>query len=281
MSTAATYGFWLGTFFHSEKLPAFALLAGMVVTFLCLRVNTRLIRKGVTWWPSNIHRGKVHVHHMVVGLPVMFIAGVVEFAVRPGTPWVEILALVFGGAAAAVFDEFALVLHVKDVYWAREGRQSVVAVFLGTSFTAFMAVGFIPLGYSDPLSQAAIIGWIATGVMLLNLALVAIAFLKGRLWMGWIGLFVPIFAFVAAVRLARPWSVWARWRYVDKPQKVTRAEKRAADFDQRWGHRQRRFSDLIAGAPNETAPGPLALPDDHAAASFEAVLSAEGESRGL
>jgi len=80
-----------------------------------------------------------------------------------------------------------LVLHLKDVYWEHEGRKSVVAVFLGTSFTAFMAVGMIPLGYSDPLSQTAILEWSAVGAMLLDLASVAVAFLKGRLWMGWIG----------------------------------------------------------------------------------------------
>jgi lysyl-tRNA synthetase class 2 len=95
MSTADTYGFWLGSFFHNEKLPAFALLAGLVLTFLGLRVNTRLIRKGVSWWPGDIHRGKVHVHHVVIGLPVMFVIGVVEFAVHPGSPWVELLALFF------------------------------------------------------------------------------------------------------------------------------------------------------------------------------------------
>ena len=156
----------------------------MVVTFLCVRASTRLIRKRVNWWPSNIHHGKVHVHHMVLGLPAMFIVGVVEFAVRPGTPWVEILALCFGGAAAAVFDEFALVLHMKDVYWEREGRKSVVAVFLGTSFAAFMAVGMIPLGYSDPLPPTAILEWSAVGAIVLDLAFVAVVFLKGRLWMG-------------------------------------------------------------------------------------------------
>lgn len=278
MSTVNAYGFWLGSFFHSEKLPAFALLVGMVVTFICVRVNTRLIRNRVEWWPSNIHRGKVHVHHMVIGLPAMFVTGVVEFAVHPGSPWVEILALCFGGAAGAVFDEFALVLHLKDVYWEREGRKSVVAVFLGTSFIAFMAVGLIPLGYSDPLSKTALLEWGAFGAMILELALVIIAFLKGRLWMGWIGLFIPVVAFVAAVRLARPWSIWAHRRYEGTPRKMARAERRAADFDERWGSRQRRFMDLIAGAPSEAAREPLALSPDLLVASLDAVLPVEGDS---
>ena len=277
MHTAYTYGFGVGTFFHSEKLPAFALLVGMVLTFLCLRVSTRLIRKEVSWWPGNIHRGKVHVHHMVIGLIVMFPVGVLEFAVRPGAPWVEILALFFGGAAGAVFDEFALVLHLKDVYWEHEGRKSVVAVFLATSFTAFMAIGMVPLGYSDPTSPTAIIEWSAVGLMVLDLAFVAVAFLKGRLWMGWVGLFMPAFAFVAAVRLARPWSIWAHRRYGGKPQKMARAERRAADFNHRWGSRQRLLIDFIAGASNEAAGEPLALAHDLAAAPLGGVLPLEGD----
>ncbi|MBC7294587.1 MAG: hypothetical protein H5T84_10925 [Thermoleophilia bacterium] len=205
----------------------------------------------MSWWPGNIRRGKVHVHHVVVGLPLLFGIGVVEFAVRPGPPWVEILALLFGGAAAAVFDEFALVLHLRDVYWSEEGRHSLVAVFWAASFTVFMAIGLIPLGYSDPLSQAAILEWVALGVVLLNLTFVAMAFLKGKFWMGWIGLFVPLVAFVAAVRLARLSSLWARWRYASRPQKMKRAWNRAQRFDQRWGHWQRQLANLIAGLPGE------------------------------
>ena len=280
MHTAYTYGFGLGTFFHSEKLPAFALLVGMVLTFLGLRINTRLIRKQVSWWPGNIHRGKVHVHHMVIGLIAMFIIGVLEFTIQPGAPWVEILALCFGGAAGAVFDEFALVLHVKDVYWEHEGRKSVVAVFLATSFIAFMAIGMVPLGYADPNSPVALLEWVAVGAMLLDLVFVAIAFLKGRIWFGWIGLFMPFFAFVAAIRLARPWSIWAlRW-YADKPLKIARAERRAADFDRLWGKRQRRTIDLFAGASSRPPAEPLALVPDLAAVPPGGVLPREGGPDG-
>jgi hypothetical protein len=264
----------LGSFFHSEKMPAFALLAGMVFSFLGLRANTRLIRKGVTWWPGNIHRGKVHVHHVVIGLPVMFVTGVLEFAIHPESPWVEILALCFGGAAGAVFDEFALILHLRDVYWEREGRKSIVAVFLGTSFTLFMTVGMIPLGYSGKLSQGAIIELAAIGVMLINLGLVTIAFFKGRLLIGWLGLFIPVVAFWGAIGAARPRSAWARWRYTDRPQKMVRAERRALKFERRWGNRSQRVIDLVCGATNEhPAPTPdwaVARPVEPAAGMLHA-----------
>jgi hypothetical protein len=279
MHTAYTYGFGVGTFFHSEKLPAFALLVGMVLAFLGVRINTRLIRRRVSWWPGNIHRGKVHVHHMVIGLIAMFLVGVLEFAIHPEAPWVEVLALCFGGAAGAVFDEFALVLHLKDVYWDHEGRKSVVAVFLATSFIAFMAIGMVPLGYTDPNSPVAILEWTAVGLMVLDLALVAVAFLKGRIWFGWIGLFMPAFALVAAVRLARPWSIWALRRYSDKPQKMARAQRRAEDFDKRWGRRQRLIIDFFAGAPSAAVGEQIVLPLELAVAPLGPVSdgAAQGE----
>ena len=36
-------------------------------------------------------------------------------------------AIAFGSANAMIVDELALLLDLKDVYWAREGRQSVDA----------------------------------------------------------------------------------------------------------------------------------------------------------
>ena len=37
---------------------------------------------------------------------------------------------------------------------------------------------------------------------------------KGKIWTGLIGLFVPVLLIVGAIRLARPHSPWARWRYL-------------------------------------------------------------------
>ena len=40
------------------------------------------------------------------------------------------MATLYGVGAALTLDEFALWLHLQDVYWEREGRASVDAVFL-------------------------------------------------------------------------------------------------------------------------------------------------------
>jgi lysyl-tRNA synthetase, class II len=236
--------------FYDQKVPALALFVGLLLTFLILRLNTRLIRRGVHWWPRNIHRGGLHIHHMVLGLPVLFVAGLIEFAVQPENPWAWILALIFGGAAAMVFDEYALVLHLKDVYWEREGRLSVVAIFIGVTLTAFLVIGLVPLdpyplSFENQSRMAVVI------FMVVNLAMVAVNFLKGKLLLGWIGFFVPFVAFFGAIRLGQPGSPWARWFYRRKPARLDRAQRRAESFDKRWGHMRRRVMDLIAGAPNK------------------------------
>ena len=55
----------------------------------------------------------------------------------------------------------------------------------------------------------------------------ALAFLKGRFLIGVVALFIPFWGLVAAVRLARPTSPWARWRYRGpRADKLARAERR-------------------------------------------------------
>jgi hypothetical protein len=57
---------------------------------------------------------------------------------------------------------------------------------------------------------------------------------------------------VAAVRLARPTSPWARWRY--GPKKRARAGRRAAAFDDRWAPIRRHWDDFIGGTPTVANP---------------------------
>jgi lysyl-tRNA synthetase class 2 len=63
---------------------------------------------------------------------------------------------------------------------------------------------------------------------------------------------IPLLVFVGAIRLARPNSIWARWRYEARPKRMARADRR----EQRWHGRIQRFRvrtmDLIAGAPTNT-----------------------------
>ena len=235
---------------HTGRLPMLVLLGGIIITFLFLRLNTRLIRKGVRWWPGNMEKGDIHLHHVAIGLPALFITGVLEFAYRPGWPWAEVIAFCFGGAAATVFDEYALVLHVRDVYWKDEGRHSVVAVFLAATFAAFLLVGVVPLAANDtPSGVEAVSRWSVAIVVGVNFAFVLVSLLKGKLWMGWIGFFLPMVAWVGAARLARPRSPWARWFYRGS-DKIERAARREVSFSEGVGHWRLKASDLVSGAPD-------------------------------
>ncbi len=51
----------------------------------------------------------------------------------------------FGIGAALVLDEFALILHLQDVYWAEDGRTSVDAVFVAIAVAGLLILGFNPL----------------------------------------------------------------------------------------------------------------------------------------
>jgi hypothetical protein len=259
----------LSQFYHTEivhtgRLPMLVLLGGIIVTFLLIRLNTRLIRKGVRWWPGNFEKGDVHLHHVAIGLPVLFICGVLEFAFRPGWPWVEIIALCFGAAAALVFDEYALVLHVRDVYWKEEGRHSVVAVFLAAIFAAFLVAGVVPLAANNDVQTGEVVSrWSIAIVVAVNSGFVLVSFLKGKIWMGWIGFFLPMVAWVGAVRLARPRSPWARWFYRNSDRKIERARRRDVSFTHNVGRWRLKVSDLVSGAPDR--PGRRKLHDSPAA----------------
>jgi hypothetical protein len=65
-------------------------------------------------------------------------------------------------------------------------------------------------------------------------------------------LFVAPVTWVAAVRLARPTSPWARWFYSEA--KRARAEQRAAEFDRRYGPLRQRWDDAVGGAPSASNP---------------------------
>ncbi len=48
------------------------------------------------------------------------------------------MSVLYGVGAALTLDEFALWLNLEDVYWERQGRESIDAVIL---FGAFLSIG--------------------------------------------------------------------------------------------------------------------------------------------
>ena len=235
------------TVVETNRLPLFCIFAGMLVGFLFIRLSVRMIRAQVKWWPGNVSPGGMHIHHVVFGVIFMMLAGVGGFAL-PDRALVGlcITGSLFGIGAALVLDEFALILHLQDVYWAEEGRTSVDAIFVAVAATGLLLLGFQPLDLAsdDFQNTSSTIG--TSIVILLYLALIAITLLKGKVWTGLLGILIPLFLIVGAIRVGRPHSPWARWRY--RPGK-RRGEAKLA----RAQTRERRYR-----APDDQGQGPAA-----------------------
>ena len=235
--------------YQSGKQPLMVLFLAFVVTFLFIRFSTRMIRAQVSWWPGNVTPAGMHIHHVVFGIVFMLIAGAGGFSRIGGyTPWAEIFAGLFGCGAALVLDEFALVLHLQDVYWKEQGRTSVDAVFLAIAVFGLLLVGVSPLGV-DAATRDESWGVYVTGIAL-NAVLVGITVVKGKIWTGLFGVLIPVFALVGAIRLARPGSPWARWRYRPGSRKLVRAMRREVGWRRRWVNRRKRLEDSLAGKPS-------------------------------
>ena len=85
---------------------------------------------------------------------LVLVGGLIAFSTYTNPAIVDLAAIAFGGGAALVLDEFALVFHLEDVYWEDEGRQSVVATVLGIAVIVLMLVLTTPAGlHSDTFSD--------------------------------------------------------------------------------------------------------------------------------
>jgi hypothetical protein len=181
----------------------------------------------------------------VPGIVVSLSAATAIIAFRPGNDFMLLLSTLFGIGAALTLDEFALILHLDDVYWAREGRTSIEAILMGFSLAGLCILATAPLG-TDPSRD--IPHWILGGIITVNAALALIAILKGKAKLGAFGLFIPGVALVGAARLAKPNSLWARRFY--STLRLERSQARAALYDRRYGHTKNRLYDMIGGAPH-------------------------------
>jgi hypothetical protein len=229
-------------YIDAGRAVAFLILLSFLITFALTRLYTRLAR--VRGWGSG-SAGGIHLHHMVFGIVFVLLAGFVTLSVEPAQPWVDVLAILFGVGAALTLDEFALWLHLKDVYWQDEGRASVDAVIFAVLLGSLVVLGFTPFGVTTDGSDLTTAIWAGVDTLC---ALVALA--KGKFLLGLAGVFIPFVALVAAIRLARPRSPWARRRYARNPQKLARAVAR----EEKRRRRKTRVRDLIGGAPTLGSP---------------------------
>lgn len=251
MGAVLAEGWFTRTVVVTGRLPLFCFFAAVIAGFAFIRFSVRMIRAQVRWWPGNVRSGDLHIHHVVFGVVFMMVGGVAQLALTDQMPIARaVCASIFGVGAALVLDEFAILLHLRDVYWSEQGRTSVDAVFVAIAITGMLLLGLRPLGLDD-LAAARHSGGDVTRMlpasawMVANLLLAVVSLLKGKIWTGLFGLFVPILQVFGAFRLARPGSPWARWRYGDRT--LARARRRELRLRLPLIRAKIRFQELISG----------------------------------
>ncbi|MBA2811835.1 hypothetical protein E0500_032105 [Streptomyces sp. KM273126] len=243
-------GYWLHrNIIEPGKLPLLLALTAFVLTFVITRVITRMIRAGKGPF-RNIDSGGVHIHHVVPGVLLMVAGGF--GAVASGREGVgpALCAVLFGVGVGLVLDEFALILHLHDVYWTEQGRKSVEMVVMTAALVSLVLCGFLPFGVNDVGRQElADRGSVILSVGL-NFLFALLALSKGKVRIALFGVIVPFIAVIGALRLARPHSPWAKRFYRRRPRARARSQLRAFHHDRRWAGLSRKVQDWIGGAPD-------------------------------
>lgn len=198
-------------------------LLAFLVTFLITRSITWSIKHGKGPF-GDMSVGGTHIHHLVPGIFLLLISGVIGIAIdwQPSGVAGLIVPTLFGIGAALTLDEFALWLTLKDVYWSKEGRRSVDAVIVLGAVLAIAALG-IPFlvevwNNSDVAGSGIIAAWHGLAAVFC-----LITFLKGKWIFAFVGLIFWPLALIGALRLARPTSLWARKVYGVRKETRSRA----------------------------------------------------------
>jgi hypothetical protein len=105
------------------------------VTFVGLRALTHWIRAGHGPSGGGMEVGGKHFHHYNIGIALLSTVAAVGLRGTERQRRHPVAAIAFGSANAMIVDELALLLDLRDVYWATDGRESVDA-----------AVGLIAVG---------------------------------------------------------------------------------------------------------------------------------------
>jgi hypothetical protein len=134
----------------ADKEAQFLILVAFLVTFAIVRFITHAIRRGRFGLKNIQTSGGLHIHHLVPGIILLLVSGYLGIGLGDRLP-LEPIALLFGIGAALTLDEFALWLHLEDVYWAKQGRDSIDAVIITGTLLAIGVLGhpfFVGVGHA-------------------------------------------------------------------------------------------------------------------------------------
>jgi hypothetical protein len=140
-------------FVDCKKERQFISSASFFATFATVRMITHSIRAGIGPF-RNISPGGRHIHHMTFGIIGLLMVGYL-WMMEIGTTTTErrssrVTSGVYGAGAALTLDEFALWLNLQDVYWAKQGRESIDAVIL---FGSLLSTGLVGKDFLRELAR--------------------------------------------------------------------------------------------------------------------------------
>lgn len=118
----------------------FNLLAGFLGSFATVRLSTWAIRDDRGPF-RNVHVAGRHIHHFVPGILLAFGSGTAALLTE-NDKLEQQLAFPMGAGIGLTFDEAALLLDLRDVYWSREGLLSVQ---LSLGATAILSIAILTL----------------------------------------------------------------------------------------------------------------------------------------
>lgn len=117
-----------------DERPLLVAWAAFAATFGVTRAITYWLHTGHGPASGGMTVGGRHLHHYNIGIALLGVVGSAvvrnRAAHRP-----TLTATAYGSGTALIVDEAALLIDLKDVYWANDGRRSVDA-----------AIGTIALG---------------------------------------------------------------------------------------------------------------------------------------
>jgi hypothetical protein len=138
----------LGHIIH-ENLPdrphrrMFLASISFFITFLAVRLLVASIQHHIGPF-QYVTMGGTHIHHLVWGILILLGVGYCYLSEVGSLPTPSsifasrLVAILYGVGAALTLDEFALWLNLANVYWSRQGRESIDAVVL---FGSLLAIG--------------------------------------------------------------------------------------------------------------------------------------------
>ena len=121
---------------EGKRVDQLLILISFLLTFVTIRTITHLQKAKLL--PNQ--QGLLHIHHMVPGILLLLLTGYIGLSFWHKEKIRICMSILFGIGAALTIDEFALWLFLKDVYWAKQGRDSVDAVIVTV---VLLTVGYI------------------------------------------------------------------------------------------------------------------------------------------